>query len=347
MRTSDFDYVLPEELIAQEPAVHRTDARMLVVHRATGKLEHRSIRDVGDYLHSGDLLVVNNTRVIKARIYGYKEASGGAIELLLLEPTSQDCWLALCRASRQPKPGTKLSLANGCIEAVVLRQGEAGRIEVRLHCGRPLFDVLEEVGDVPLPPYIRRSEHDEKGEVDAHRYQTVYASQPGAVAAPTAGLHFTPELFAALAEKGVSKAEITLHVGIGTFRPVNVDEVAHHKMDEERYAISTEAAASIRHARVKGGRILAVGSTSVRTLETVMARKGEICAGSGRSDLFIYPPYAFQAVDGMLTNFHLPKSTLIMMVSALAGRELIMEAYAEAVRERYRFYSYGDCMLIL
>ena len=347
MQTADFDYTLPEELIAQEPASERTDARMLVVHCGSGKLEHRSIRDIGDYLRADDLLVVNNTRVIKARVYGHKVASGGAIELLLLEPTSQGCWLALCRASRQPKPGTKLSLADGRIEAVVLRQGEAGRIEIQLESAYPLFDVLEELGDVPLPPYINRRGQEAERDTDAERYQTVYASKPGAVAAPTAGLHFTPELFAALAEKGVSKAEITLHVGIGTFRPVSVDDVTAHKMDEERYEISAEAADAIVHARAKGGRIVAVGSTSVRTLETVMAREGKISAGSGRSDLFIYPPYAFKAVDCMLTNFHLPKSTLIMMVSALAGRELIMAAYAEAVRERYRFYSYGDCMLIL
>ncbi len=347
MQTADFDYELPEELIAQEPALHRSDARMLVVHRATGQLEHRNIRDIGDYLHAGDLLVVNNTKVIRARIYGHKVASGGAVELLLLEPTTDGCWLSLCRSSRQPKPGARLSLADGLIRAEVVCQGEAGRIEIRLECERPLFEVLDEVGDVPLPPYIHRDQHDKKGKTDAERYQTVYASQPGAVAAPTAGLHFTPELFAALTAKGVRKAEVTLHVGIGTFRPVAVDDVTEHRMDEERYEILPEAARIISQTRVNGGRVVAVGSTSVRTLETVMRREGDILPGAGRSDLFIYPPYSFRAVDYMLTNFHLPKSTLIMMVSALAGRELIMQAYAEAVRERYRFYSYGDCMLIL
>ncbi|MFU8780988.1 MAG: tRNA preQ1(34) S-adenosylmethionine ribosyltransferase-isomerase QueA [Kiritimatiellia bacterium] len=347
MQTADFDYALPEELIAQEPAPNRTDARMLVLHREAGRIEHRSIADIGDYLQAGDLLVVNNTRVIRARIYGHKVGSGGAVDLLLLEPTEPGCWLALCRASHQPKAGAQLSLANGQIQAEVLRQGEAGRITIRLVCERPLLDILEEAGDVPLPPYIRRGAEDARRSADSSRYQTVYASQPGAVAAPTAGLHFTPALFADLVAKGIGKAEITLHVGIGTFRPVRADHVTDHRMDEERYEMLPAAAAAIRSARLHGGRIVAVGSTSVRTLETVMAREGEIRAGAGRSDLFIYPPYTFQAVDCMLTNFHLPKSTLIMMVSALAGRDLIMHAYAEAVRERYRFFSYGDCMLIL
>lgn len=347
MQTADFDYDLPAELIAQEPAAQRTDARMLVVHRASGQLEHRGIADIGDYLLAGDVLVVNNTRVIRARIFGHKLASGGAVELLLLEPTTDGCWLALCRASHQPKAGAQLLLAEGQIHAHVLRKGEAGRLEVRLDCQRPLFAILEEAGEVPLPPYIRRARGDASAGTDAERYQTVYASQPGAVAAPTAGLHFTPALLGTLAAQGIDKAEITLHVGIGTFRPVSVDDVTQHKMDEERYEISTAAAESINAARANGGRIVAVGSTSVRTLETVMARKAAIKPGSGRSDLFIYPPYSFQAVDAMLTNFHLPKSTLIMMVSALAGRDLILHAYAEAVRERYRFFSYGDCMLIL
>ena len=347
MQTADFDFTLPDELIAQEPAQRRTDARMLVVHRTTGTLEHRCIVDIGEYVEADDLLVVNNTRVIRARIYGHKATSGGAVELLLLEPTTDGCWLALCRASRQPKAGTQLLLAEGQICAEVVRQGEAGRIEISIQCDRPLFDILEEVGDVPLPPYIHRTRHDDKEKADAERYQTVYASQPGAVAAPTAGLHFTPELFAALAAKGVGKAEITLHVGIGTFRPVAVDDVTEHRMDEERYEILPPAAEMIHRARANGGRIIAVGSTSVRTLESVMTKEGDIRPGAGRSDLFIYPPYRFKAVDGMLTNFHLPKSTLLMMVSALAGRDLIMKAYAEAVRARYRFYSYGDCMLIL
>jgi len=348
MQTADFDYDLPEALIAQEPSAERTDARMLVVHRASGLLEHRRITDVGDYLAAGDVLVVNNTRVIRARIYGHKAGSGGAVELLLLEPTQAGCWLALCRASRQPRAGARLVLADGRIHAEVLRQGEAGRIEIRLDCRQPLFEILEQAGEVPLPPYIRRK----RGAclhvgTDADRYQTVYATQPGAVAAPTAGLHFTPALLAQLERQGIRKVEITLHVGIGTFRPVSVDDVRQHKMDEERYEITPAAAEILVSARAAGGRILAVGSTSVRTLETVIQREGVLKAGTGRSNLFIYPPYTCKTVDFMLTNFHLPRSTLIMMVSALAGRDLIMQAYAEAVRERYRFYSYGDCMLIL
>lgn len=346
LRTSDFDYELPEELIAQAPAERRTDARMLVVHRETGELEHACIKDIGKFLKAPDVLVVNNTRVIRARIYGNKVPSGGAIELLLLEPTSDDAWLALCKASRQPRVGGKLSLADGRIQAEVLRVGEAGRIEIRVQSPKPLLELLEEVGDVPLPPYIHRS-RSEGNQQDRDRYQTVYASTPGAVAAPTAGLHFTPGLLAELDSMGIQKAEITLHVGIGTFRPVSVDSVDDHKMDSERYEVSTEAADVINRARAAGGRVLAVGSTSVRTLETVCDQSGAIQAGSGRSDIFIYPPYACKTVDAMLTNFHLPKSTLIMMVSALAGRALILRAYHEAVQNRYRFYSYGDCMLIL
>jgi S-adenosylmethionine:tRNA ribosyltransferase-isomerase len=347
MQTADFDYDLPEELIAQEPAKKRTDARMLVVHRDKGTWEHKSIRDIGSYLRAGDLLVVNNTRVIRARIYGHKTESGGAIELLLLEPTSPGCWLALCKASRQPKAGIALMLAGGLIHAEVLRQGEAGRIEIRLDCDRPLFEILDEVGDVPLPPYIKREQEDARRKDDSERYQTVYASQPGAVAAPTAGLHFTPELLASLRAQGIGKAEITLHVGIGTFRPVSVSDVSEHKMDDERYEILPETAQQINATRKQGGRIVAVGSTSVRTLESVAAKEGRVTPGAGRSDLFIYPPYDFQVVDCMLTNFHLPKSTLLMMVSALASRELMLDVYADAVKERYRFFSYGDCMLIL
>ncbi len=348
LKLTDFDYELPEALIAQVPAERRTDARMLVVDRGSGRITHSRVSDIGGYLRAGDLLVVNNTKVIRARIYGRKVETGGQVELLLLEPVANDVWLALCRSSRQPRAGVTLDLAQGRIRATVLEQGEAGRLTLRLKSDEPLYAILEACGDVPLPPYIRRDrEQAAQDEVDRERYQTVYASQPGAVAAPTAGLHFTPELLAELAGAGIGKAEITLHVGIGTFRPVSVENVAEHRMDEERYEILPEAAEAICKTRSSGGRVVAVGSTSVRTLETVMARKGKIEAGSGRSDLFIYPPYTCQAVDCMLTNFHLPKSTLIMMVSALAGRDLIMQAYAEAVRERYRFYSYGDCMLIL
>ncbi len=347
MNTSDFDYDLPDELIAQMPAPQRAASRMLVVHRETGALEHRQVADIGEYLAPGDLLVVNNTKVIPARIYGHKQETGGSVELLLLEPLGDDTWRVLCRASRRPKPGNRLMMANGRIVAEVLSVGAAGRLDVRLESDGPLLEVLEHEGETPLPPYIKRHPDDDRKNRDRSRYQTVYASEPGAVAAPTAGLHFTPELLERLAADGVDKAEVTLHVGIGTFRPVSVDTVSDHRMDEERYSIAADAATAIRETQKGGGRIVAVGSTSVRTLESVVATHADIVACSGRSDLFIYPPYAFKAVDAMLTNFHLPKSTLLMMVSALAGTELIREAYAEAVSKRYRFFSYGDCMLIV
>jgi S-adenosylmethionine:tRNA ribosyltransferase-isomerase len=347
MNTADFDYDLPEALIAQTPTDSRTASRMLVVHRDSGTLEHRRIGDIGEYLVPGDLLVVNNTKVIPARIFGHKAETGGRIELLLLEPLGGDTWRVLCRASRRPKVGSHIALANGRIDAEVLSIGEEGRLDVALRSGEPLLDILEAEGETPLPPYIKRDVDDARRQSDRERYQTVYASEPGAVAAPTAGLHFTPELLSTLAERGIGRAELTLHVGIGTFRPVSVDSVTDHRMDEERYDITEETAVAIRGARAAGGRIVAVGSTSVRTLETVAAREGDVVACSGRSDLFIYPPYDFKAVDVMLTNFHLPRSTLIMMVSALAGMDLIRRAYAEAVREQYRFFSYGDCMLIL
>lgn len=347
MNTSDFDYELPEELIAQEPAVERTASRMMVVHRDSGVIEHRHISDIGEYIVAGDLLVVNNTKVIPARIFGHKAETGGAIELLLLEPLAEGHWLVLCRSSRRPKVGNKLVMANDRITAEVVAVGEVGRLEVSFECDGALLKILEEEGETPLPPYIKRSSDDSRKESDKERYQTVYALEPGAVAAPTAGLHFSTELLHELATKGVNKAEVTLHVGIGTFRPVKVDLVADHRMDEERYEIGEDSAAAIRATREAGHRIVAVGSTSVRTLETVMDAHGEIKACEGRSDIFIYPPYEFQSVDIMLTNFHLPKSTLLMMVSALARTDLMKRAYAEAIRERYRFFSYGDCMLIL
>ena len=347
MNTSDFDYDLPEELIAQEPSPVRGGSRMLVVHRETGTLEHCLVSDIVRFLSPGDLLVVNNTKVIPARIFGRKAKTGGRVELLLLEPLNADTWLVLCRSSNRPSVGTHLLLANDRIKGEVLAVGEAGRLEVRFACETPLLEILDDEGEVPLPPYIKRMADDCRRADDENRYQTVFASQPGAVAAPTAGLHFSPELLAALSSGGVAKSEITLHVGIGTFRPVSVDRVSDHRMDEERYEISPSTAAAIQTTRNAGGRIVGVGSTSVRTLETVADADGTVSACAGRSDLFIYPPYRFKVVDVMLTNFHLPKSTLLMMVSALAGQELIQKAYAEAVRERYRFFSYGDCMLIL
>lgn len=347
MNTADFDYDLPEDLIAQVPAVRRTDSRMMVIHRNNGLIEHKRISNIGDYLDRGDLLVVNNTRVIPARIFGHKSETGGAIELLLLEPLVEGRWLVLCRSSRRPKVGNILVMANDCINAEVVAVGEEGRLEVLFKCDAPLLEILEVEGVTPLPPYIKRSVGDVRSEADKERYQTVYAIQPGAVAAPTAGLHFSEKLLDELRNNGVEKAEVTLHVGIGTFRPVKVDKIIDHKMDQERFEIDQDAASLISQTREKGKRIVAVGSTSVRTLETVAGEYGKIKACSGRSEIFIYPPYKFQVVDVMLTNFHLPKSTLLMMVSALAGIALIKKAYAEAIENKYRFFSYGDCMLIL
>jgi S-adenosylmethionine:tRNA ribosyltransferase-isomerase len=373
MRTADFDFDLPPDLIAQEPAARRDHARMLVVHRETGRIDHRGFKDFPTYLRHEDVVVLNNTRVIQARIFGRKERSSGKVELLILEEVERGLWDVLLRARRRPRPGERAIFADGQAVVTLIEDRELGRALVRVESDRPFMDLLEEYGETPLPPYIRRSVNRDPSSVipstsrereppvtgkqepvtghrspvtdfsDKERYQTIYARERGAVAAPTAGLHFTPEILKRVEQAGAMRAEITLHVGLGTFRPVTADSVEDHVMDSERYAIGEEAAERIRGA----GRVVAVGSTTVRTLEHVAATRGRIEACAGRSDLFIRPPYRFRAVGAMLTNFHLPKSTLIMMVCAFGGRELIMSAYAEAIRERYRFYSYGDCMLVL
>ena len=347
MNTSDFDYDLPPELIAQVPAERREDARMLVVNRAEQSWEHRRVRDLPDYLRRDDLLVLNNTKVIPARLFGTKPETGGKVEFLLLEELEPNVWEVLLKASRRPRPGARVVLKDGVSEIEMIEDGVMGRARVRVHCKRPFLDVLDDIGIPPLPPYISR-DYDQERPEDRERYQTVFAAEPGAVAAPTAGLHFTPELFDRLAVGGVRRTEVTLHVGIGTFRPVAVEQVQEHVMDEERYEVRADTVQAVQDAHACGGRVVAVGSTSVRTLETVAARNnGMLCAGRGRSDLFIYPPYTFQIVDVMLTNFHLPRSTLLMMVCALAGRDFMLKVYREAVREQYRFFSYGDCMLIV
>jgi len=372
MKTDLFNYDLPPELIAQHPPERRELARMMVLHRNSGKIEHKTISDLVDYLHAPDVLVLNNTKVIPARIFGRKTASGGKVELLLLEkvqeavppsggdwvceqpgtPASVDSedavppseWKVLMKTSRRPKVGDTLELCSGKAKATMLHDGEQGEAVLKIESDRPLMEILDEEGVPPLPPYIARKEQTRKQiEADKERYQTVYAAEPGAVAAPTAGLHFTPEIFQALEKQGVSKAELTLHVGLGTFRPVSADIITDHEMHHERYAVPEDAAQTINTAKLAGGRVVAVGSTSVRTLESLPV----IEETEGSTNIFIYPPYEFRNVDAILTNFHLPQSTLLMMMSAFAGRELMLKAYEEAIQEKYRFFSYGDCMLIL
>lgn len=349
MNTADFNYHLPPELIAQKPLEERSDARMLVLQRTDGGITHRNVRDLPGLLRSGDILVVNDTRVIPARIFGRRADTGGRVEVLLVEQTGTNEWDAFYKASAPARLGQQALLADEHITAEITAVHGEGRVSLNMECRGPLPELLEKYGTPPLPPYIRRERADKntQREDDIIKYQTVYARNPGAVAAPTAGLHFTPQLLQELEAAGIMRAALTLHVGPGTFKPVKADRVEEHKMEAERYIVSPEAADGINQARAAGGRVVAVGSTVVRTLETVYRRHGALVADSGKSDLFIYPPYQFKAVDLMLTNFHLPQSTLLMMICALAGQDHVLKAYAEAVRERYRFYSYGDCMLIL
>ena len=362
MLVSDFDYNLPEDLIAQEPLAERAASRMLVLDRAAGSWEHRRFADLPEYLRPGDCLVLNDTRVLPARLVTRRE-TGGRAELLLLRPVEEErggrleslrsgeghVWEALARPAKRLRVGTALQFGER-LTATVLARGEEGLVQVRLDCEGDLPAALDEVGLTPLPPYIRRPRQEDDApheQADRARYQTVYAATPGAVAAPTAGLHFTPELLAALEARGVAVARLTLHVGLGTFRPVTAERVEEHRMHGEYYRVSEEAAALINGRRAAGGRVLAVGTTVARTLETVADQQGRVHPGEGWSEIFLYPGCRFRAVDMLLTNFHLPRSTLLMLVSAFAGRELVLAAYAAAVAERYRFYSYGDCMLVL
>ncbi len=363
MLTADYDYLLPPELIAQQPPAERASARMLVLDRRDGSLRHGRFADLPASLRAGDLVVVNDTRVFPARLQGRWADTGGKVEFLLLEPLApppgvldgtEACtmrWEALCGSGRRQRPGLRATVGEGVIEAEIEGPGAGeGTVQVRLSGRAPLWGLLEQHGRTPLPPYIARPEDPEAAQraEDLARYQTVYARETGAVAAPTAGLHFTPAVLDTLRGQGVGIASVTLHVGLGTFRPVQAERIEDHVMHAERYRVPEATAAAIRDCRRRGGRILAVGSTSVRTLETMAAEHGgEAVAGSGRSRLFIHEPYAFRFTDLMLTNFHLPRSTLLMMVAALAGRERILAAYREAVAARYRFFSYGDCMLIV
>ena len=342
MRTSDFDYELPRERIAQYPADRRDESRLLVLRKDGGEFEHRRFHDVLSYLRPEDCLVLNESRVIPARLIGTKENTGGRVEVFLLEPASNGLWRALVRPGARVADGTTVVFGDG-LRAVVEMTLEEGKREVRLLAEGDPLEAVERVGRIPLPPYIDR----EPEAIDAERYQTVYARVPGAVAAPTAGLHFTEDLLRKATSEGVHVARAILHVGLGTFRPVSSDDPKDHVMDEERYELTPAAAAAINEARAAGGRIIAIGTTAVRVLESTADESGIVHAGAGSTRLFIRPPYAFRAVDALVTNFHLPKSTLLMLVSALAGRERILAAYREAVAEGYRFYSYGDAMLII
>jgi len=352
MKTSDFDYELPPELIAQDPLPERSASRMLVLPRAGGSPIHSSIATIMDYLNPGDLLVVNDTKVFPARIHGVRSDTGGQVELLLTHRVESDglgeYWEALMKSGFRPRPGMTLRLAGDAITATILATGTEGAVQVKLVSATPLDALLDRHGDVPLPPYIKRTNQDEvRAQADRDRYQTVYARSRGAVAAPTAGLHFSDELLTALEARGVGRASVTLHVGPGTFRPVKADDVSEHEMDAEWYEVGAATAARIAATRAAGHRVVAVGTTTVRTLETVGAEHGEIVAASGWSRLFIRSPFTFGAVDGLLTNFHLPRSTLLMLVTAFTGKELIDKAYQEAIAAQYRFYSFGDAMLIL
>ena len=318
---------------------------MMVIDRATGTIGHHRFDDLPDFLAAEDLVVVNDTRVIPARVYGRKEDTGGRVELFFLEEKHDKHWEILLCASKRPKPGQRILFGEDDEAiATLVEDLDRGRCRVAVESERPVVAVLERAGEPPLPPYIERAEL--QGE-DRDRYQTVFAREPGAVAAPTAGLHFTPEIFAALNAKNVRQAAVTLHVGLGTFRPVTVENLEDHEMEAERYRLEADCAERINACRDAGGKILAVGSTSLRTLETVAPQGFPVQPAEGRSDLYIFPPYTFGLVDRLLTNFHLPESTLIMLVCAFGGTELIMEAYHKAIEQKYRFYSYGDCMLVL
>jgi len=345
MRLEDFDYDLPPELIAQSPEEIRDASRLMALDRATGDIRHGVFRDLDGRLRAGDVLVVNDTRVYPARLKGRKAATGGKVEALLTRDLGGGRYLALVKGG--PRPGTSIDFDGGLsavVEPVGAGEDDGGRRILSFASGKSIDDRLDEVGSMPLPPYISAPGRDEVR--DRERYQTVYAKKRGAVAAPTAGLHFTPELIRRLEEAGVRTVAVTLHVGPGTFMPVRADRVEDHVMEEEEYEVSGEAAEAVNGARRAGGRVVAVGTTSLRTLESAAGEDGLISPGGGKTGLFIYPGYRFRAVDALITNFHLPRSTLIMLVAAFAGREPVLKAYREAVAERYRFYSYGDAMFI-
>jgi len=340
METKDFDFYLPEELIAQTPLENRDHSRLMVLDKETGKIEHKHFYDVIDFLNKGDCLVLNNTRVLPARLIGEKQETGGKIEFLLLKRVELDTWEALVKPGKKAKIGSRFTFGNGLLHTEVIGIGDEGSRIIKFEYKGVFEEILDELGQMPLPPYIT-----EKLE-DKERYQTVYSKNQGSAAAPTAGLHFTNELLSKIESKGVKIAYITLHVGLGTFRPVKVDKIEEHKMHSEFYIIDDETANIINDTKKQGNKVITVGTTSTRTLESVANKDGIIKPSSGWTDIFIYPGYDFKIVDNLITNFHLPESTLIMLVSTLAGQEKTLNAYKTAVEERYRFFSFGDAMFI-
>ncbi len=340
MKSSDFFYELPQELIAQVPLAQRSSSRLLVLDRVSGEMEHRTFSDLKSYLKEGDCLVLNNTRVIPARLLGVKADTGGKMEFVLLKNISRDVWEVLLKPGKRAKPGAKFIFGDGALQAEIMEVVEGGNRLVRFEYEGVFNEVLDRIGLMPLPPYITTKLQDKE------RYQTVYSKLRGSAAAPTAGLHFTPELLGEIAQKGIKTAYLTLHVGLGTFRPVKVEDVEAHVMHSEYYSLDAAAAEIINRTRENGGRIVAVGTTSCRVLETLAAEDGTVKPAEGWTDIFIYPGYRLKIVDALVTNFHLPESTLIMLVSAFAGRENILNAYDTAVKMKYRFFSFGDAMLI-
>jgi len=340
MKVSDFNYNLPKELIAQVPIKNRDQSRLMVLDRANKTIEHKIFKDIIDYLQPGDCLVRNNTKVIPARLYGVKEETGANVEFLLLKRVDGDIWEVMVKPGRKLMPGVRVEFGNGLLKAEILEKLEDGNRKVKFEYNGIFNEILNEIGLMPLPPYI----HEKLKEKD--RYQTVYAKYEGSAAAPTAGLHFTDELFEKLKEKGVEVANVTLHVGIGTFRPVKVENIEEHDMHSEHFYIKAEDAEKINKAKREGHRVIAVGTTSCRVLESIADENGYVKEVEGDTNIFIYPGYKFKCLDALITNFHLPESTLIMLVSALAGKDFIMQAYEEAVKEQYKFFSFGDAMFI-
>ncbi|MCI5881228.1 MAG: tRNA preQ1(34) S-adenosylmethionine ribosyltransferase-isomerase QueA [Clostridium sp.] len=340
LKKSDFYFDLPEELIAQDPLEDRSSSRLLVLDKETGETSHHIFKEVINYLNPGDCLVLNNTKVIPARLIGHKEDTGAAIEVLLLKRKENDIWETLVKPGKKCKPGTKIVFGEGLLHATVLETVEDGNRLIRFSYEGIFEEILDRLGEMPLPPYITHKLQDK------NRYQTVYAKYEGSAAAPTAGLHFTKELLRQIEEKGIDIAYVTLHVGLGTFRPVKVDNILEHHMHSEFYQVTKEAADKINKAKKEGHRVICVGTTSCRTVESAADENGMVKEGCDNTEIFIYPGYKFKVLDALITNFHLPESTLVMLVSALAGREHILNAYEEAIREKYRFFSFGDAMLI-